>query len=162
MEIAHTKYFLWGLFRIVKNDTAIESFPDTEVVDMGIDMVGGNVVGRIDIAPNPKFKPKNFSIRSEEGTLLQNTSKKINEKSSVASSIQEIISLPNDLIKTIKTEFPSDISCLNSVKESDKIIKKEDVPPGFERVHGDGASKFENSQPSKFMRVSDLYQNVTR
>ncbi|KAF7838527.1 uncharacterized protein G2W53_007009 [Senna tora] len=160
------KSFLWGVFRPVKNDAAIETLPDTEDVDMEIDMVGGkDVLGKIDIVQNWKDKPMNLSISSGEGTLLQNPSENVHKSlitsSDLNSNVQDKFSLSTQVIKEIKTEFPSDSdpSLLNYVKDYHKVKKENDVPPGFEEAHNHhhvGVSGFGKLQPPKLKRVCDL------
>lgn len=140
----------------MKNDKAIQRIPGTEAVDMDIDMVGGkDVLGRIDSVRNPKDKPGNISISSGEGTLLQNTSEKVEDKILTTSSDLNLkVRLP--ILKRIKREFPFDTFPLKSVEEYHKIMDKNDVPPGFEGVHG-RTNLLPQSPKLKRERIYDLY-----
>ncbi|XP_028763523.1 uncharacterized protein LOC114753430 [Neltuma alba] len=132
IERLNAKNFLWGVFRL-KEGRAIEELTDTEAVDMDIDMVGGqDVLGRVDSVQNRKDKPGNFSINSGEGIILQKTSEKAKDNK---------ISLPTDLRKNIKTEFPFDKFPLKCTQDYDKIMNTRCAPPGFEGVRELNGSK---------------------
>ncbi|KAJ1402785.1 hypothetical protein SESBI_27776 [Sesbania bispinosa] len=135
-------HFLWGVFRQNRIDKAIERLPDMEPIDMDVDMIGGkDVVERIDHVH--KDKPKSLSDWSLDGTVLQSTSRKVEEKTLITSShlnlcVQDKSVLSEELRKKTKSELSSDPFLRNSVKEYSKYLDKLDVPPGFE-VH---AKKF--------------------
>ncbi|KAJ1407501.1 hypothetical protein SESBI_24311 [Sesbania bispinosa] len=89
---------------------------------MDIDMIGGKeVVERIDHVK--KDKPKSLSDWSLEGTHLQSTSRKVEEKTLITSSH----------LKKPKSELSSDPFLWNSIKEYSEYLEKLGVPPGFER-----------------------------
>ncbi|KAJ1402793.1 Zinc finger, FYVE/PHD-type [Sesbania bispinosa] len=121
-KVVNGEHFLWGVFRHNKLDKAIERLPDMEPVDMDIDMIGEkDAVERIDHVQ--KDKPKSLSDWSLEGTHLQSTSRKVEEKTLITSSH----------LKKLKSELSSDPFLWNSVKEYSEYLEKLDVPPGFER-----------------------------
>ncbi|GAU12729.1 hypothetical protein TSUD_122210 [Trifolium subterraneum] len=123
----HEGHFLWGIFRRSnKSDTAnkrlpAETDPVDSDVDMDIDMVGGNDVGRIDSVVNDNLRsPSQLPF---EGTTLQSTSsKKVEEKK-------------------IKLEHSFDSS--SSPVKYRKVHDLLGVPPGFE-PRGFGAAKPSN------------------
>lgn len=131
----HGGYFLWGVFRAKKSDTANKRLPpDMDPVnddDMDIDMMGGNDVGRIDNVLNDNLKK-----RPLEGTPLQSsTSKKVEEKTSTSSSNLtggDISISSEDLRKKIKVEHSSDPSSWSPAKKYRKMHDILDVPPGFQ------------------------------
>ncbi|KAJ1402790.1 hypothetical protein SESBI_27781 [Sesbania bispinosa] len=122
MDSRDGEHFLWGVFRHNKLDKAIKRLPDMEPVDMDIDMIGEkDAVERIDHVQ--KDKPKSLSDWSLEGTHLESTSRKVEEKTLITSSH----------LKKPKSELSSDPFLWNSVKEYSEYLEKLDVPPGFER-----------------------------
>ncbi|KAJ1402788.1 hypothetical protein SESBI_27779 [Sesbania bispinosa] len=115
-----------------------------EPVDMDIDMIGEkDAVERIDHVQ--KDKPKSLSDWSMEGTHLQSTSRKVEEKTLITSSH----------LKKPKSELSSDPFLWNSVKEYSEYLEKLDVPPGFER-HTEKYSGHGNVLPSTFKGLNDL------
>ncbi|KAI4343953.1 hypothetical protein L6164_011240 [Bauhinia variegata] len=103
------EYFLWGVFRQVKYDKIAKRSSDMEVVSMEIDMLGGIDVGITDLVMQDK--PKNVSIGSREGAILEDN-----------------FASPTELRKQMKTvaDFRS------PTREYSRTMDKLDVPPGFE------------------------------
>jgi hypothetical protein len=120
----HEGHFLWGVFRSTKSGTANKRLPadmdpvDADV-DMDIDMVGGNEVGRIDNVVNDNLKSPS-QLPFERTTLQSTSSKKVEEKK-------------------IKLEHSSDSSSLSHVQKYRKVHDLLSVPPGF-KPHGNNFS----------------------
>ncbi|XP_054807546.1 uncharacterized protein LOC129309837 isoform X2 [Prosopis cineraria] len=173
IERLDAKNFLWGVFRLKKDDRAIDELTDPEAVDMDIDMVGGkDVLGRTDFVQNRKDKSGNFSFNSGEATILQQTSAKSKDNEILIASrdlnlnVRDKISLSTaDLAKNIKTEFPFDKLPWKYVQDYHKIMDTKDAPPGFEGVHERKASQpprlnTEKAEDKKTITSGDLNLNV--
>jgi hypothetical protein len=137
----HGGYFLWGVFRAKKSDTANKRLPpDMDPVDdddMDIDMMGGNDVGRIDNVLHHNLKSSS-QLPLERTPLQSSTSKKVEKKTSTSSSNlngRNISISSEDLRKKIKVEHSSDPSSESPAKKYRKMHDILDVPPGFQ-PHG--------------------------
>lgn len=75
--------FLWGIFRCIKKDVAHnkvheglpstvdqENVDDNKTVDMEVDMVGGKMVGRVDIVV-PRDSKVIWDTKSSSGTIYK-------------------------------------------------------------------------------------------
>ncbi|RQO99641.2 hypothetical protein POPTR_014G040100v4 [Populus trichocarpa] len=187
--------FLWGVFRHAKHDKIIcNKFPSLatalgsehddhanmgrdEAVDMEIDMVGGTVIGRIDVAVS-KESSSRFCVESNKETVDEDASKSniLYSFKDLDSTVEHAISKPEQAHHLVAKKIRGDMasldplqSCLGKLSDA---MDDAGVPPGFveslklkfsnilqenalERVNGDG-DRYLKSYP---MEVKTKLQN---
>jgi len=187
--------FLWGVFRHAKHDKIIcNKFPSLatalgsehddhanmgrdEAVDMEIDMVGGTVIGRIDVAVS-KESSSRFCVESNKETVDEDALKSniLYSFKDLDSTVEHAISKPEQAHHLVAKKIRGDMASLDPLQSCrGKLSDAMDDaggPPGFveslklkfsnilqenalERVNGDG-NRYLKSYP---MEVKTKLQN---
>ncbi|KAJ7956462.1 Zinc finger, FYVE/PHD-type [Quillaja saponaria] len=151
------EYFIWGVFRHVKNDQPVVKLPEEphflisssehasnddyigmgkcEVIDMDVDMVGGKEVERVDLLlKNPS---RSLSIFPGEGIIPKSLLKKLDEKASSITKdldkpIKHLLLESKEFTEKIRSEFAFDLHPARSLGTVTNDQDHMDVPPGFQ------------------------------
>ena len=149
------EYQFWGVFRPVKDNHTLDkgdaepppvissvehahndrvSMDDSEAVDMEIDMVGGENVGRVDMVVSRYASKRHYELTSNSGSNLHRLDRKTStiSKYLISSSEQLILGYKQGVKSRSEIAFEPHLHSSN--RKCFNTVDPDGVPPGFEKV----------------------------
>ncbi|XP_030945307.1 uncharacterized protein LOC115969830 isoform X1 [Quercus lobata] len=149
------EYQFWGVFRPVKDNHTLDkvdaepppvissveyahndcvSMDDSEAVDMEIDMVAGENVGRVDMVVSRYASKRHYELTSNSGSNLHRLDRKTStiSKYLICSSEQLILGYKQGVKSRSEIAFEPHLHSSN--RKCFNTVDPDGIPPGFEKV----------------------------